>query len=283
MFCSEILKYLKLTETMKRILLIWICAMSIYPVCFGQILPDTIFQMEFKYRVKQLDEFMARFNGEETIDVAVADSLKAQLNLLYLFNHELFVANRDSMKQQAETFIHTVVDHGTTLHFDDKDWFAEVLCNCTYKGHNEQVTLYLKPEKIEEFQYRWVIIGAKGKLLQLNPLKRNRGLDILPNNHEVAFMALPKIALLGSANILNYSAREYTSDQLTAFYALVYSEALKIETTGKIVYHFLEVPEYVFTVERFMRQGTNTGWLISRLLPMCETEKQTYFEQCLSN
>lgn len=268
---------------MRRILLIWVCAIGISPMSFGQILPDTIFQTEFKFRVKQLDEFMARFNGEESVEITVPDSLKKPLNLLYLFNHELFAANRDSMKQEVDTFIQAIIDSQTTLHFDDEDWFAEVLCNCSYKGQNEQLTLYLKPEKIEEYQYRWVITGAKGRLLRLEPPKRNRGLDILPNNHEVAFMALPKISLLGSDNILNYSQREYTPDQLTAFYAMVYSGALKIETTEQITYHFLEVPGYVFNVQRFMRKGNNTGWLISNLSPICETEKQTYFKQCLSD
>lgn len=267
---------------MKRTLLLCVYIIGIYPICCGQILPDTIFQTEFKYRVKQLDEFMARFNGEEHVDIAVPDSLKNKLNLLYLFNYELFIANRDSMKEQANAFIHSVIDNKTKLSFDDKDWFAEVLCNCTYKGNCEYITLYLMPEKIKEYQYRWVIIGAKGKLLQLNPLKRNHGLDILPNNHEVAFMALPKIALLGCANILNYSQREYVVDLLTAFYTMVYTEVLKIENTQKIVYHFVKVPGYTFTVERFMRKGNNTGWLISNLIPVCETEKSTYLKKCLS-
>lgn len=270
---------------MKRFLFYALCTLfgSVCIPCFGQILSDSIFQTEFKYRVKQLDEFMARFNGEESVEIAAPDSLKKELNLLYLFNYELFAANRDSMRQEANGFIQTVINHETTLHFDDKDWFAEVLCNCVYKGKNEQLTLFLKPEKIEEFQFRWVIIGVKGELLQLNPPKRNHGLDILPNNHEVAFMALPKIALLGSTNILNYAQRDYVSDQLTAFYAMIYSEALKIETTEKITYHFLEVPGYVFNVERFMRKGNNTGWLISRFMPVGEEEKKNYYEQCLSD
>lgn len=270
---------------MKRIFLYWLC-MCLGGICFpcsGQILSDTIFQTEFRYRVKQLDEFMIRFNGEESVDITVPDSLKRELNLLYLFNHELFAANRDSTLQQANQFIRSVINHQTTLHFDDKEWFAEVVCDCVYKGKKEQVTLFLKPEKIEEYQYRWVIVGAKGELLKLNPIKRNHGLDILPNNHEVAFMALSKISLLGSANILNYAQKEYIPDGLTAFYALVHSDALKIESTGNIIYHFLKLPGYVFTVERFMRKGNNTGWLISRFIPICEADKKTYYEQCLSD
>lgn len=267
---------------MRRFLLSAICVLVMHTYGFGQTLPDTVFQTEFRYRVKQLDEFMARFNGDESVDISVPDSQKRELNLLYLFNSELFAANRDSMRRQAEHFISAVVSNKSSLHFHDTDWFAEVQCDCVYKGCKELITLYLKPEKIEEFQYRWVITGAKGALLRLNPQRRNHGLDIMPNNHEVGFMALPKIALLGSANILNYAQRDYASDQLTAFYALVYSEAIKIEDTRKVVYHFMEVPDYVFTVERFMRKGYNTGWLISRITPMGDTEKTDYYRQCLT-
>lgn len=267
---------------MKRILLIFAFAIEAHSLCFGQIQPDSIFQSEFKFRVKQLDEFMKRFNGEESLDIMVADSLKRKLNLLYLFDSEQFSENIESMRQQAEAFMQSVVDNNVALHFDDKDWFAEVTCNCIYNGKEEPITLFLTPEKIQEYQYRWVIIGSKGKLLQLNPPKRNHGLDILPNNHEVAFMALPKISFLGSDNILNYSQQDYTPDPLTAFYALVYSGALKIETTQKITYHFLKVPGFVFRVERFIRKGNNTGWLISHFTALNDAEKSTYYEQCLS-
>lgn len=246
----------------------------------AQTLPDRVLQTEFKYRVKQLDEFMARFNGEESV-VDAAAPLKPALNLLYLFDHEWFAAHTDSMKQVAEDFIGTVIDNRTKLYYDDGNWFAEVSCHCTYQGKPDSLTLFLKPEKLEEFQYRWVIAGAKGELLRLNPDKRNRGLDIMPNDHEVAFRALSKVETLGSNNILNYAPRAYTPDALSVFYALVHAGALHIEGTGNIVYHFLEVPGYVFRVERFNRKGNNTGWLISDVCPVSETEKSLYYEQCL--
>lgn len=267
---------------MKRILFILIYIWSVCHIGYGQTLPDPIFQEEFKYRVKQLDEFMSRFNGEESIGMDIPDSLKTDLNILYLFNSDLFATNRDSMMQQTNQFIQTIKENNVSLHFDDKEWFAEVLCYCTYKDKEEQITLYLKPEKIEEYMFRWVIIGAKGKPLKLTPQKKNRGLDILPNNNEVAFMALSKIDQLGHANILNYAQQNYVPDQLTAFYALIYSGALKIMTTDKITYHFLKVPDYVFKVNRFIRKGNNTGWLISSLIQLPEQEKKMYYQQCLT-
>lgn len=268
---------------MKKILVILISIWYACQFCFGQsVLPDSTFYSTFQYRVKQLDEFMSRFNGEESIDIHAKDSLKRTLNILYLFNNELFTVNCDSMMQQVNNFILTVTKNQSKLYYEDDGWLAEVGCHCIYNGVKDTLTLYLKPEKIEEFKYRWVIIGAKGKLLQLIPTKRNRGLDIMPNNHEVSFRALSKIAQLGSNNILNYAEYDYSPDELSTFYALVYADALKIKYTGQITYYFFEVPDYVFTVERFNRKGNNIGWLISRLTPMNESEKQDYYDQILT-
>ena len=68
---------------MKKIQVLLIGAWCVCQFCFGQsVLPDSTFHTTFRYRVKQLDEFMSRFNGEETIDIHVADSLERPLNLL---------------------------------------------------------------------------------------------------------------------------------------------------------------------------------------------------------
>lgn len=266
---------------MKYLLLISILAICL-PM-FGQSLSDKEFQNDAKYRVKLLDEFMARFNGEETHEmIANEDSLKADLNLLYLMDAEMFAANKDSMQQISNEFADSIHTNRTKLFFDDGQWFAEVKMNCTYMDKEVQVTLYLRPEEIKPFQYRWVIVGARSEMLALTPLQRNHGLDILPNNHEVGFMALPKIHLLGNDKILNYAAADYCADQLTAFYTMIYTGVLKMNSTDEIIYHFFEVPGFVFTVKRHIRKGFNSGWLISQIKKIDNTAKFTYYQKCIS-
>lgn len=266
---------------MKYVLLISILAVCL-PIS-GQSLSDKEFQDNVQYKVKLLDEFMARFNGEETHGmIAGEDSLKANLNLLYLMNAEMFATNKDSMQQVSNEFADSVYTHRTKLFFDDGQWFAEVKVNCTYMNKETQITLYLRPEEIKPFQHRWVIVGARGEVLALTPTQRNHGLDILPNNHEVGFMALPKIHLLGNDKILNYAATDYHTDQLTAFYTMVYTGVLKMDSTDEITYHFLEVPGFVFTVKRFVRKGFNSGWLISTVKKIDEKAKFNYYQKCIS-
>lgn len=266
---------------MKNILLasLLIICMPIY----GQSMSDKEFQNDVRHKVKLLDEFMARFNGEETHEmIAGEDSLKKELNLLYLMNAEMFAANKDSMLQISNKFTDSIHANKTKLFFDDGLWFAEVKVNCTYMNKEEQITLFLRPEEIKPFQHRWVIVGARGKGFALDPSRRNHGLDILPNNHEVGFIALPKIHLLGNDKILNYAATDYCTDRLTAFYTMVYTGVLKMDSTGEITYHFLEVPGFVFTVKRYTRKGFNSGWLISNIKKVDEAAKFNYYQKCIS-
>lgn len=266
---------------MKYILLLSIWAICM-PIC-GQSLSDEEFQNDARHRVKLLEEFMARFNGEETHEMVVGeDSLKDKLNLLYLMNSKMFAANKDSMLQISNEFTDSIHANKTKLFFDDDQWFAEVKVNCIYMNKETQITLFLSPEQIKPFQHRWVIVGAQGKVLALDPSRRNHGLDILPNNHEIGFMALPKIHLLGNDKILNYAAADYHTDQLTVFYTMVYTGVLKMNNTGEITYHFLEVPGFVFTVERYVRKGFNSGWLISKIKKIDEAAKFNYYQKCIS-
>ena len=243
----------------------------------AQSFPDSVFQDDVRYKVKLLDEFMKRFNGEETHDMlANQDSLQEELNILYLMNADMFKANKDSMLQVANEFIDSIRVNQTKLFYTDSLWYAEVMVNCSYKKKAEQITLFLRPEEIKPQQHRWVIIGAKGDILTLEPSRRNNGLNILPNNHEVGFMALPKIHLLGNDKILNYASANYRTDQLTVLYSMIYSGTLKMDTTDKIIYHFGEVPGFVFTVERHVREGFNSGWLISSIKKADSSTKLSY-------
>ena len=68
---------------------------------YGQLMNNQSFNETFRYRVKQMDEFMKRFNGMESIPLALEDSLIRRTNMLYLFDSELFLNTPDSMKNAA--------------------------------------------------------------------------------------------------------------------------------------------------------------------------------------
>ena len=96
---------------------------------YGQLMNNQSFNETFRYRVKQMDEFMKRFNGMESIPLALEDSLIRRTNMLYLFDSELFLNTPDSMKNAAFEFIEAAVKDSISLHYTDSTWTAEVLCH----------------------------------------------------------------------------------------------------------------------------------------------------------
>lgn len=246
----------------------------------GQVMNWTSeFDMDFKQNVSMVSEFMSRFNGKQQIFYQLPDSMQARANLIHLFDREWLFNQKDSMQNEVMKFVDTILSDSVMIHYEDSTWFAEVACHGIFKGKSHFITLFLKPEKIKEFVYRWVIVGAKGDLFKMEPPKRNHGLDIMPNNHEVSFIAIPKLEQIGNEYILNFSQMSYEPEALAVFYSLVYSGTLKIKSTESPIYHFLQVPGYVFVVRRFSREEANAGWLIDSLIKTNEDMKFDYLNK----
>jgi hypothetical protein len=81
--------------------------------------------------------------------------------------------------------------------------------------------------------------------------------------------------------VINYSAKSYHVDQLSVFNTLIYTGQLKIEYVQKIVYHFLQAPNYIFLVEHFDRNSSNAGWLISSIIKINDFEKESYLNHIM--
>ena len=220
---------------------------------------DTLEFDLFPFQVKQIDEFMQRFNGD--IDVFdKKDSITRQRNLAALFNKE-YVYNNDSAVIE---FINDVVASDATIHYTDTTWMAIAECDAIFNKKKVVINLALKVEEQKKGVYKWSIVDASSDILQLKPLKVNDGLKIPPTNNEVDFSYLSHITTEECNNILNFASNKYQVDQLSVFFALVQQKLLKIELVKTLTYHFENVAGYTFDVSYFNREmTTNAGWLIN--------------------
>lgn len=227
--------------------------------CYSQnTLGGSIELANYKFRVKQIGEFMERFNLKEII-IDRNDSLWKQKNLTMLFNRDSYIKSRAT----ADIFIKNVIRDSVTLHYNDTNWYAEAECNAKLNGKAVSVTLSLKVEHIERDLYKWVITGAKSKALALSPDKVNPGLKISPVDNEVNFMSLNHITTVEARNIKNYTEKDSHVDEFSVFLALIFQKALSIENVQRLVYHFQNVAGYSFAVQHYERDNMNAGWLIS--------------------
>jgi hypothetical protein len=262
---------------MKKLILSVLCSLTFFCVACGQniaqsSLQDSLFEQSLKFRVKQLDEFMARFNHEiDTEGKKVQNRLDMQARkkqIASLFDAEYIKKVDAKQKQVIVNFINQVCGGDSSkqskfwlISLYDKDFYAKAVCKVKYLGKDETLLLTLKIEQDEKKNLRWVIVAAEAKFLEVVPKDTTK--SISPVNHELNFMQLSKITEQDAANIAAYTAKNYEIDQLSIVLFLIKSKQLKIDFVQQLSFHFSQVQNYTFIVEHKERTTGNVGWLIT--------------------
>ena len=100
---------------------------------------------DLEFNTLTLDQFIAKFNGEEGIVGAPVQDKEAWRSSLYsLFDFDLFDLQFDTL---VASFITDVLDGNipsTYLDFADEDWYAEVEADFIFEEKRQSGTLYLK-------------------------------------------------------------------------------------------------------------------------------------------
>lgn len=239
-------------------------------------LPGGMDMKLYKARVKLVDEFIDRFNGEEgRPDIKTADSLYREKNLLLLFDGALFKADKEKFFRESKEMIDSIISHNTRIAFSDSLWFATVTCHGRFKGKEAEFKLFLSVEKRKEDMFKWVITKASGNIFRLIPSKKADNIILMPDDHETNFMSLHRITTEKDDYITNYSAKEFTVDETSVFFSYVYSGLLDIENVDELEFTFLQVPGYVFSIKDVFRETLNSGWLIHSFKKTSNEEKKS--------
>lgn len=222
------------------ILLSFLCMVS--NVTAQVLLTGHINERLLQGRVKQVEEFMARFNGEEdwqgnAVDYT-ADTLLRARYLRTLFDHERYPLKDKHLSREAEQFISLVMRHDCRLSYADTTWEASVGCVARYRDLTMPLTLRLRTHRVGEHQYRWRVHDVEGTLPDTLRTELSN-LMLSPVEHETGFTALLSVTT---------------------------SSGMRMKSVGRVSYHFHGIPGYTFTIERQERKNSyNTGWLITTL------------------
>jgi len=263
---------------------VWLLAFVTIQPAFSQLFQDEV-TANFAYQVKQIDEFIERFNNKE--NTLIKQYVK-KLDTTARFRREhliksLFNASDTGWKiSEIRQFIQQVSDTSRPvyLNFFDNDWYAEVNCAATYKGKPSKITLILKIQREKDGMSKWVAVSAIADFLRL-PVRRDSTTGLNPLSHATDFMNIDLMAT-DKKNIRNYLPNEYREDVLSVFLYESQNNQLIIKQVNKITYHFMQVDGWIFTVNRFSRQTRNSGWLVSRLQPASAESKQQYAKDKLN-
>ena len=221
-----------------------------------------------KARVKQVEEFMARFNNEENWEGKKmnkeTDSTYHAQYLRTLFDHNRFRKKNGKLTSLAEQFIHDVVQNHWKIHYSDTTWNAIVKCNVTIGGKHAMMELYLRTEQLAEHEYVWVISHVD-YTLQKTDSTASRPF-ISPIEHEIGFTGLLSLPTDGKVDVNRLFPKTMRPDNLAVLAFLIKNGMIKITDIKDVRFSFFNVPGYAFTINRIENKGSyNTGWLITSL------------------
>jgi hypothetical protein len=255
-------------------LFLFLISIILHAQSFGNV-----HEVLYEYQVKGIGEFMARFNSDEHLkfDMQLPDSIsQRKKDILSVCNFEIAQTMPD-FENVVNKFIKTIEDNGLKLQFSDSTWFASGEFDVQYKKKAVKLNLLLTPHEARPRRFCWALVDVGGK--DINQLAdTTKWVGISPTDNELDFIELAGKSKTQRANFPGFRKPGKDIDYLSAFVALVQAGGVTINHCDKITYYFLNVPNFIFTVENFVRESSNSGWLISSIIPINDNQKQSYLK-----
>jgi predicted RND superfamily exporter protein len=235
--------------------------------------------LAFVWEVKQIDEFIERFNG----------SNKTLLVQYYKKNDPSMVFTREKLikslfnTEDRHWDLNEIVDfiaqvnnkqHPKYLDFFRANWYATVRSDVTYKGAPRVIIFLMILQRQPSGSSKWIISGATAGFLRLQEIKqhlmkipepRDSTVTLNPASNTNDFLNIDKVSK-DKANIKNYflQAKNY-NDDLRLVENEILNGHLVINKTINVSYDFKQIPGWEIAITQYNRQTRNSGWLINRL------------------
>lgn len=249
----------------------------------AQNITDIGFNSDFAAQVKSIDEFICRFNGAETKPGLEKDSQGASNNLLSLFDFQMSHNNLtdNEFRQLLMSFVNSAIDNDTKLNITNAKIWAKVNTSAIINGKKENINLYMQSEVYKDSLVRWAIVNVDG-LETAGIIDTTNYYAISPVEHEINFPSIREIFHnRRPTEIMGYRGKYIPIDELSVFFAYSMLNRVRIDMINKVTIYCLDVPDFVFTLNEFEREGDNSGWLISSIMPIKESDKQLYIKSIL--
>jgi len=243
----------------------------------------------FKYEVKNIDEFIDRFN----------DDTASYLHRMYVKDHgasahvprqqlvvSVFDLGNSSFSGTAGTamaFLRQVLDvnNPVLLSFTDTGWYARASAIFARDGKLVVIPLILRVESWRDEWVKWIITGVGKEAPYMGPAPSIS----VPGNHGKAPTYISTSAYVTNFVELHYIFKNLkdpglyfdkaflSTDQCRLFISAIAEGQLRFKCVNNIIFHFYQVPGWIFSVKQYNRRTLNSGWLISDLVKADSSEK----------
>ncbi len=237
----------------------------------------------FAFKVKEIDEFIERFNHDPgTLARQQYPDLSHAADLYSLFDQE----NKNWNPRLVEAFVTTILQlpEKQKLDFYDSGWYAELNCTFSYREEPRQFTLILQNQLAPNGGSKWVIVSVLQPMQEVFcediPAAKSTSHYLHPMSHVTNFMELER-AFEDKDNLQNFFDPWNQGMDFLAFKNSIREGILKYRSHQHLTYHFLQLENWIFTVDYFPRQDQNSGWLISSLSKASEEVKKRYLAEKL--
>jgi hypothetical protein len=250
-------------------------------------------EKHFIAEVKEIDEFFERFNDEPGSFIrGVYKERHVKFNITRkqligsLFNYENLSLDTATIKM----FISDVTrkKKPVYLNFYGGNWYAELTCKFSYNSSYILIPLIMKIETTQNKGSKWIIAAVgqsslKSKIvLSQMAQSKTKTKFISPTSHGTNFVAL-KRAFDDRENLSSYFDQNgLNRTGMLEFYNAIWNREIEFLDVVKIKYHFLLAGKWIFTVENFPRETTNSGWLIDQIQKVSSSEMEMYRNNLLN-
>ena len=259
-----------------------VCSMAAFAQ--GTILDgQDAFGVLFRQSVKSCDEFMCRFNEDEFFpDLNANDEQLGEKNIMLLFDYRIAQEKgKETFIDEVGKFYHAVKANNVQLKFENQNWYAELRTTFAFKKKDVEIGLVFQPDKTPKDLWCWTIVGVNG-LEKVGYADSTSRMVISPEQNEAEFIEIESDFKFASKQFSLFRSYQTKLDALSYFFALVESGTLTFKNRIEVIYHFYDVPSYVFSVKYHARQKSNNGWLISSYKKVTAKEKATQLKELLS-
>lgn len=236
---------------------------------YAQIFTTVIDETALQFRVKQIDEFMERFNNQVNYRGEKPQQSKGyderRKNVLTLLNLDKFATANGQLDSIAQKFVDYIINNDIKIAYEDTTWYAEASGSCTYEKRKYALTLFLKTEQIGGHIYKWVVTNLASSLFDQFPVKPQGALTIPPSDHGISFISLPEMFNLNNSAVAYAYQKGYERNYLSVFDFLMATNKIRMLPITKVLFHF-HLNDFDFVVERIEKDnGYNQGWLINNI------------------